>query len=175
MDFPTWRWPWQISRPFRLPEAGEEAYRLAKQSAANRGEYSVAGDYYYAERSAALCGKRREYGWKLWRWLPEYALSLIFGYGERPLRPLVTGLLVVLVWAGLYYANAAIVPTTCEPDISGPTFRQCLYFSGVTFTTLGYGDYRPAEAFDLLAMAEAGLGAALMALFIVSLARRYGR
>ncbi|MDP7162721.1 MAG: potassium channel family protein [Phycisphaerae bacterium] len=58
-----------------------------------------------------------------------------------------------------------------QPDIG-----ICIYFSTVTFTTLGYGDFRPKPGFfRLLAGTEAFLGVALMPLFIVDLARKYTR
>ena len=55
-------------------------------------------------------------------------------------------------------------------------FGKCLYFSAVTFTTLGYGDFQPKPGFfRFVAGTEAAMGAALMALFIVGLARKYTR
>ena len=48
----------------------------------------------------------------------------------------------------------------------------CFYFSGVTFTTLGYGDIKPQGLVRYVAMMEAGLGAFLMALFVFSFTRR---
>jgi hypothetical protein len=42
---------------------------------------------------------------------------------------------------------------------------ECLYFSAITFTTLGYGDFRPAEASRLFAATEGILGYLMMATF----------
>lgn len=55
------------------------------------------------------------------------------------------------------------------------SFWRCFYFSLVTFTTLGYGDFHPLPHFRLVASAEAALGAVFMAMFVVSLTRRYMR
>jgi prepilin signal peptidase PulO-like enzyme (type II secretory pathway) len=44
--------------------------------------------------------------------------------------------------------------------------RTCFYFSLVTWTTLGYGDFRPTAALRLIAASEALLGYVSMALFI---------
>ncbi|MDH5406821.1 MAG: potassium channel family protein [Candidatus Aminicenantes bacterium] len=50
-----------------------------------------------------------------------------------------------------------------------------LYFSIVTFTTLGYGDIRPLPApwARMVASGEAFIGAFMIALFVWTLARRY--
>ena len=61
------------------------------------------------------------------------------------------------------------------PIGSGPirTLFENLYFSAVTFTTLGYGDIQPAsDAAQLLASIESFLGALLMALLVFVLGRR---
>ena len=54
-------------------------------------------------------------------------------------------------------------------------FPDSLYFSTITFTTLGYGDFRPLEGLGrILAGSEAFLGAIMMALFVYTFARRTG-
>ena len=44
--------------------------------------------------------------------------------------------------------------------------RTCFYFSLVTWTTVGYGDFRPMPALRLIAASEALLGYLSMALFV---------
>ena len=57
-----------------------------------------------------------------------------------------------------------------------PLFARSLYFSTVTFTTLGYGDYQPVGPFSkALAGAESLAGALLVALFVFVLGRRVAR
>lgn len=54
-------------------------------------------------------------------------------------------------------------------DGSGVVVRDslsCFYFSIVTYTTLGYGDYRPSPEARLFAASEALLGYILLSLFI---------
>ena len=54
-------------------------------------------------------------------------------------------------------------------------FPDSLYFSLITFTTLGYGDFRPLEGWGrILAGSEAFIGAFMMALFVYTFARRTG-
>ena len=54
-------------------------------------------------------------------------------------------------------------------------FLDCLYFSIITFTTLGFGDFRPLEGWGrIFAGTEAFIGALMMALFVYTFARRTG-
>ena len=54
-------------------------------------------------------------------------------------------------------------------------FLDCLYFSVVTFTTLGYGDFQPAVGFSRIFVSlESIIGAFTIALFVYTFARRTG-
>lgn len=57
----------------------------------------------------------------------------------------------------------------------GCTLGNAVYFSIVTFTTLGYGDITATPGMQWLSASEAVLGAALMSLFIVALSRKFSR
>ncbi len=57
---------------------------------------------------------------------------------------LVAVVIDVLLWAALYYFIGAI-----------PNFEDSIYFSTVTFTTVGYGDIVLGREFRLLATFEA--------------------
>ena len=134
-------------------------------------ENSLPGDiphYFYREKEmrrlkARAEGNHLEWGYRaLQRW--------VMGYGERPWRVVITSLLVILAFAGLYPLAGGV---ELETDVSGPEFLTYLYFSGVTFTTLGYGDVHPlTQAAQQLAVVQSFLGAALMALLVAVLTRR---
>jgi len=54
-----------------------------------------------------------------------------------------------------------------------PKFLEALYFSIVTFTTLGFGDFVPKQGFfQLFASFESLMGAIFMALFIFVFVRK---
>lgn len=53
------------------------------------------------------------------------------------------------------------------------TFWEALYFSGLTFTTIGYGDITPMGFARFLAVLEGLLGIVLSSAFVVSLVRRH--
>ena len=77
-------------------------------------------------------------------------------------------IIFLLVLFGILYTKCGIV------DASGNVthnFRDCMYFSAVTFTTLGYGDFKPTRPARALAASEAIVGylclGLLIAIFIV--------
>jgi uncharacterized protein YjbI with pentapeptide repeats len=167
----------------------ESFWRFVKQSAQEAGYYHLAGECFYNERCARLWYKFRGLGHydalspakKLTRLLlglrllPELVFGrMLFGYGERPVRVMIASALIILLCAFFYAQPGSLVYLGRYTEHS---FLQGLYFSTITFTTLGYGDFYPAaNGFSrYLAMAEAVSGAFLMALFVVCLAKRFSR
>ncbi|MDY6819287.1 MAG: potassium channel family protein [Halobacteriales archaeon] len=110
------------------------------------------------------------------RWFTNGFLDLIAGYGERPQRVVGIAFAVILSCAVVYPATAGLDTGTQTLTYAnnGPTaVTDGLYFSVVTFATLGLGDVHPmGDVGRLLAASEALVGAFLTALFVFSLGRR---
>ena len=175
---------------FRRRQYGEDEsfWRFIKQSAQEAGYYQLAGECFYNERCARLWKKFRGAAYdglspskKLLRLfsavrlLPEFIFGrLLFGYGERPVRVLIASALIIVLCAFFYSHPGSLAH---RDSLDGTSFLQGLYFSTITFTTLGYGDLYPApNGFSRpVAMAEAVAGGCLMALFVVCLAKRFSR
>jgi uncharacterized protein YjbI with pentapeptide repeats len=104
-----------------------------------------------------------EYLFSLVRWAKSGLFLLITGYGERPGRVVVAAFILILGYSALYSIPGAI---------SGHGFYDTLYFSVVTFTTLGYGDMLPHGAFRLVAGSEALSGILFTGLFLFCLGRK---
>jgi hypothetical protein len=166
----------------------ESFWRFVKQSAQEAGYYQLAGEAFYNERRARLWQKFRRTGYDelnilrkfvrivtAIRLLPEFLFGkLLFGYGERPTRVLVAGAMIIIACAFFYSSPGMLISRSGTTEAS---FMQGLYFSTITFTTLGYGDLYPSpdNYCRVLAMAEAITGGCLMALFVVCLAKRFSR
>jgi len=105
----------------------------------------------------------------LFRYLFSLFSSIIFGYGEKPLRVLSVSSFVIFVYSVLYCFLGVPINNMGEILLD---FKSALYFSIVTFTTLGYGDLSPVKEYRLLAGSEALLGVILIGLFLFTLARR---
>jgi uncharacterized protein YjbI with pentapeptide repeats len=154
----------------------ERTYRRLKHSHTNEGDYTKSGEFYIhemrmkRERYSLEKGTELRAWWKLfWNWF--YNISC--GYGERPKRVVFNALLVIVTFTLLYYAGEGIGKDGDESY--DPSFRESFYFSVVTFTTLGYGDYYPKSGFQLFATAEAFIGAFTIALFVLVFGRQVMR
>jgi hypothetical protein len=83
---------------------------------------------------------------------------------------------IVLVSACLYNVGTpyrwGIKATFAATDAPPVDILDCLHFSAVTITTLGYGDYRPLSYGRLVAAAEALSGLVLMGIFVSRLVSR---
>jgi hypothetical protein len=104
-------------------------------------------------------GLRRLLDWGIYKWC--------LGYGIHTRRILLTGIGTVLLFAGIYWLAAG--PGTIR---SFDARFNSLYFSVVTFTTIGYGDYAPLGWLRVPAGFEGLSGLVLTAVFTVSFARK---
>jgi len=95
--------------------------------------------------------------------MTSYISCFIFGYGEKPFRVITTSFITIMVYAAIF-DKLNVLPE------SG--LRAALYFSMVTFSTLGYGDLAPRKEYRLFAASEALVGLILVGLFLFSLSRR---
>jgi hypothetical protein len=94
---------------------------------------------------------------------------LFAGFGHRPLRVIGAACTIIVLHGFAFWALGGVVmPGQSEPANLG----ECLYFSGITFTTVGYGDFIPAPPLRFLALIESILGAFTMGFFVVVVGNR---
>jgi hypothetical protein len=108
------------------------------------------------------------------RYLPSLLMDLFSGYTEKPNRVIVASLALVFLFGFIYYAFDVPMKSGVL-DYARASFWESVYFSFITFTTVGYGDYtpRPEAWFRLLACVEAFSGPFMAGLYIFTLTRRY--
>ena len=102
-----------------------------------------------------------------------FLYKILSSYGESPSRVVLSAMLLILGCSVLYWVGG-IYSSSLEEEIR--SFPTSLYFSVVTFTTLGYGDYSPANSFvRVVASGQAISGLLLTSLFLVTVVRKYSR
>jgi len=111
---------------------------------------------------------------------------LLCGYGERPTYALITSLEIIFAFAFLYMFTGLCIGgvNVSYGDIFSNGFPQrnmitdlmsCLYFSIVTFTTVGYGDITPINVSVFLSGVEMFLGLTMTGIWTATLARKITR
>jgi hypothetical protein len=108
----------------------------------------------------------------LLRWAANTHNRLLWGYGERPFRAFLVACFVIFgsTLAYAFFGHFSVGDTPRQVS-----FLEAVYFSFVTFTTVGYGDYTALGWTRVVAVLEALSGVFLIPLFVVALTRRYLR
>lgn len=149
------------------PISAAEGYRSLKQYFMSAGRYDDASWASFKEKQMQRRKLLREGNIA---YIPSLFMALMCGYGEKPYRVILFSIAVIFLYAIVYFITAAI-----DIPLKTVGFWDYLYFSIVTFTTLGFGDITPKliPFFQMLAGTEAFLGAFMMGLFVFTLARKY--
>jgi hypothetical protein len=159
-------------------EQAEEIYRDLRKHAEHEGIFTLSG--YFIQKELTM--RRLQ--------LPRYSLKrtlskmvdIFCGYGEAPLRIIGLSLAIIFLCAIIYAftgisfgGNIQAISTeqTLEENIS--FFFSSLYYSVVTFTTLGYGDFTPVGISRAIAAIEAFTGSFTIALFVVVFVKKMTR
>ena len=147
------------------------AVRLYQRAVAS---YEQCGHFAAARRMSY-----REASLKLWRGggfaVPAglraelFAFWLTSGFGLRPLRVLGTAAAVTFGFGLLFWLGDGVRTPAGDPL---PDLADALYLSGVTVSTVGYGDVTPARHLRFAAVAEGWLGLMLFGYFVAVLGNR---
>ena len=159
-------------------QQSEEVYRNLRKVAEYRGLFEQAGTFFHHEmtmrrfRMPALSINR----------LISKLVDIFCGYGEKPINVILFSLLLIFVCAMIYFfmgimgSNGEIIFQSTHSWMSNLTsFLYCIYFSVVTFTTLGYGDISPIGWTRMTASTEAFMGSFILALFVVVFVKKMTR
>ncbi len=148
---------------FKDPRGQEEACRTAKNIWAKFGDRDEEDKYHYLEMEA-----KREQKKPIIRFLELILIQKIFRYGTKWEYVLITWFLVVFGFAFFFWIGNGVEGAT--------SLWENIYFSIVTATTLGYGDYHPTYGiYQGLAGILAIFGTFMWAAFIAIFARKYMR
>jgi uncharacterized protein YjbI with pentapeptide repeats len=152
--FPAWLRAAQVSAQIRF---------LLK----NHGYFLEADEYQYLEM---VCQRHLLHQNRLRHFFEWLFKDLVFGYGLKWKRPLITVLVIILLW-GIGFASHFHLHLRHDLLTS---FGYGMYYSTISFTTLGFGNTTDLEGFlpKALLCSEALLGTILMPLFLLAYARK---
>lgn len=152
------------------PAAAEESYRDLKKLFLDNGLYNDAGWASFREKVMERLVMKKSGDLN---YFPSLLMNVICGYGEKPYRIILSAAFTILAFAfGYMLTDGAAYATGGDYKIR---LVDYIYFSTITFTTVGFGDFLPRAypIFRVMAAAEAFLGVFLSGLFIFTLARKY--
>lgn len=158
-------------RPPRDVERALRMYRRAAAAYEQSGLYAESREVAYRVNSMRLW-HTREVSMPFIQRAELFAYWLTAGFGLRPLRVVATSLAIILFYGITYWANNGAVDLQSG---QAANLLDSIYFSGITFVTVGYGDLIPAPHARLWALTEGFLGAFLIGFFVVVLAQRLSR
>lgn len=165
-----------------------EQFRILKENFRNNGQYEDEDDAYvefkrceakanvadhFSERRSNVVVANITY------YFQKYMFDYVGRYGTAPTRVLVNVLVAIIFYAVLYFVSSnyfsayAGVATTLPPELNqANSFWNCLYYSAITFFTIGYGDYFASGYLKLFAVCEGFSGVFLMSYFTVAFVRK---
>jgi len=145
--------------------------RNLKLNAMSMGHFADAGELTYMEKTFERHTLHRhafttEHESMLLRlrairgWFGSILLNALWGYGERPARLLVATAAAIVLFGSVQWLL---------DGVPGEGFGPHLYFSGITFMTIGYGDLSPKGLLPrFLAVLEGAVGISVIGMLIAS-------
>lgn len=159
-------------------EQSEEIYRALRKAADDDGLIKLAGTLAYKELT--MQRKQRE-KFSLERIMLKF-VDLFCGYGEKPINVIIFSMGLILLSAVAFFFLGVDSGDGIIRFNPANTFKQniedlgsSIYFSVVTFTTLGYGDIHPHGWARLVATIEAFVGSFALALYVVVFVKKSSR
>ncbi len=168
----------QVTAALEHFQEAEETYRNLRLHLEQAGLFEQAGQFFHREMVMRRLRMPRYSGKRLLSWV----VDLFSGYGEKPLNVVLFSL-VLIGFCGLLYFLVGVrqgdlaLGLAAERGLAANLMDllDCLYFSMVTFTTLGYGDITPHGLARPIAAFEAFTGSFTMALFVVVFVKKMTR
>lgn len=159
-------------------EQAEEIYRHLRLVSEKQGLFETAGGFFQRE----MVMRRKQ--------LPQFSFTrfisklvdLFCGYGELPIRVVMFSWATIFSFSLIYFLTGVnyqqeMIAINFQSDLASnlENLVTCLYFSVITFTTLGYGDITPTGITRVFAALEALMGSFTLALFVVVFVKKMTR
>ena len=165
-----------------------EQFRILKENFRNNGQYDDEDLAYVefkrceAKAHTEKIGENKAKKFLLsypTYYFQRYMFDFIGRYATDPVRVLMNVVLAVILYGLVYFTIANYFPelgavaTTLPDELNRATdFLNCMYYSAITFFTIGYGDYFGWGLIKFLAVCEGFTGVFLMSYFTVAFVRK---
>jgi hypothetical protein len=144
------------------PRAMVRVCRGLKLNAMSMGNFTDAGELTYLEKRYERLAFARDGDWG--RWLASELQNWLWGYGERPWRLALVMVFNITLFGSLLH--------WLDP-LPGKNWWEHVYFSAITYLTVGYGDLAPhAPLAQALSVLCASAGIATFGLLIASVTKK---
>lgn len=159
-------------------EQAEEICRHLRKVSEAQGLFELAGHFFHEEMKMRRFQMPPLSIERIGSWL----VDIFCGYGEKPMRVIAFSLCIIFMCSFAFFLlgigdsgqRVAVNLATSWQD-NFMMWGKTLYFSVVTFTTLGYGDLVPIGFSRVVAAIEAFTGSFTLALFVVVFVKKMTR
>jgi uncharacterized protein YjbI with pentapeptide repeats len=193
-EFPKEIWEEKLlKKRFAYKGVEDEAFTNEEQDYCPKNWIEVRDIYKklkQAHVSYGILEKAENFGYKEWecrRKSKSIVINILYAiflkyflwYGKKPWRLLISAGIIILLFSGIYLATGIEIydqelDEYKDFDSFTAPWERCLYFSVITFTTVGYGDVHPHSTWARrFAMIEAIIGVSMIAFFVATFARRF--
>ncbi|MDM8162237.1 potassium channel family protein [Labilibaculum sp. K2S] len=148
----------EILHESNIKDNNLNAYKAFKKMYQSQGDDDIAKDYFIQENEFI---RKRLKGWNFFTKTLSY---YYWEYGRKPHRIIYLSLAIIIVFGLIYWINYDLI--SANTAYNNFNLGDSLYFSTITFTTLGYGDFSPVGWLKVLSAIEAFSGVVNMGFLI---------
>ena len=157
----------------------EEVHRVLRQAYESCGHHTEAAHFFRLEMKMHRHSMPKWSVDRMWSKI----VDLFCAYGESPPRVIGSAILLNLFCAVAYFAIGingpqGLIAFDAQAGLweNAEAYSNCVYYSVVTFTTLGYGEMTPPPGIlRPLAAVQAFVGAFMMAMFVAVFGKKMTR
>lgn len=134
------------------------ALKSFKKIYQSQGDDDIAKSYFTLENEFI---RKQQRGWNYFTKSLSY---YYWEYGRKPHRIIYFSLMIIILFGFIYWLSSDLISANTNNKTFN--FGDSLYFSTITFTTLGYGDFSPIGWLKILSAIEAFSGVVNMGFLI---------